>query len=477
MRKLLFIITCFCLSTVTGMKANTVVVRTYEELRVYLDNAVRGDTILIANGTYRLDDILAVRAGDITIGSQSGDRDAVILTGDGMNGAQQQHGFWVDANNVTIRDITISDVRNHCIQTNVDVDGLHVINCILKDAGEQILKVPRGEVLSPSENGIVENCLFEYSAGIGPRYYIGGVDCHFAKGWIVRNNVFKYIKSPEQEIAEHAIHFWNDSENTLVEKNVIINCDRGIGFGLGSSRHSGGIICNNMIYHDESFGDVGISLESSPDTQVYNNSIFYENDYYSAIEYRFPETKDVYIANNLTNKVIWQRDGATGTIDNNITDAMSSWFSGVSNGDLHLVSDDLSQVIDKGIDIPGLSDDIDGDARPLGLGTDIGADEYSPHTGFERNDINRPEKFVLYQNYPNPFNPKTVIRYAIARPSDVKLEIFTINGRKVKTVVDTFKPAGIFAVEFETDNLASGAYLYRLRTAEYVDVKKMIMIH
>ena len=224
---------------------------------------------------------------------------------------------------------------------------------------------------------LVEDCLFEYSAGVGPQYYIGGVDAHASNNWTVRGNTFKNIISPSGSVAEYAVHFWNQSADNIVENNTIINCDRGIGFGMDGKGNSAGIIRNNMIYHDNDSGeyaDVAIALTESPNSQVYNNTIYMENSFPWAIEYRFSATSGVLIANNLTNKPIMQRDNATGTVANNNVDASESWFTNISTGNLHLVTA-VSNVVDAGQTISGLSDDIDGDARPQGSGIDIGADE------------------------------------------------------------------------------------------------------
>jgi|WetSurMetagenome_2_1015567.scaffolds.fasta_scaffold84967_2 hypothetical protein len=362
--------------------ANTIVVGTIAELTSATTALTPGDTLFLRDGTYIiLSYAIAVRTDRVVIGALSGDRERVVVTGAGMNG-EIDHGFWISANNVTIRDMTIQNVRYHCIQTDVNTDSLRVINCILRDGGEQLLKVPfNASEASPSEAGLVEGCLFDFSGGIAARGYTGGIDCHFAKNWIVRNNVFKYIRSPEDAPAEHAIHFWTNSENTLVENNVVIDCDRGIGFGLGDVPHKGGIIRNNMIYHRAIGGndraDAGITLETCANARVYNNTIYFENDYPNAIEYRFAATAGVVIANNLTNKAIRARDGATGALSANVTTAQASWFRSLSTGDLHLSSGSIASAIDQGIAMDELTHDIDGDIRPRGSGIDIGADEYS----------------------------------------------------------------------------------------------------
>lgn len=362
--------------------ARIVPVSTIVQLENAAENAVSGDTILIADGTYMISNFgITVRTDNVVFKSESGNRNNVIISGDGMNGVIQ-YVFWISANNITIQSVTMQKVFYHLVKTDVNNDGIKVIDCVLKDANEQFIKIPASEsVTDPSENGVVENCLFDFSAGIANQYYTGGVDCHKGKNWVIRNNTFKNIRSPDNNCCEHAVHFWNGSEGTLVENNVIINCDRGIGFGMGDSKHFGGTIRNNMIFHKSytthDIGDVGIGLESASNVSVYNNTIFFENSYPNAIEYRFTATTGATIFNNLTNKTIRLRDGASGNVSNNISTAVASWFKNVTIGDLHLANGQLSSVIDKGSSVTELTSDIDGDKRSMEAGIDIGADEFT----------------------------------------------------------------------------------------------------
>ncbi|MFZ5453358.1 MAG: right-handed parallel beta-helix repeat-containing protein [Thermodesulfobacteriota bacterium] len=337
-------------------------------------------TILIRDGTYTLDDGLWVEAAGVTVRSLSGNRSAVIIQGQGMAG-DVSHIFNVPGANFTVRDVTLKGVCNHAIQIhgNYNATAPTIRNVHILDTYEQMIKVSYdpADLGKRADNGVVEDCLLEYSAGIGPQWYIGGVDAHNARNWIVRRNIFRGIRSPSEDVAEFAIHFWSGSEDTLVERNIIINCDRAIGLGLGDRGHQRGIVRNNMIYHNavEGFADVGIAVESAPGAQVYNNTIYQEHSYPHAIEYRFPATTGVLIANNLTNKAISPRDGATGTVSDNVTNAQASWFVNPPAGDLHLKSV-IKTVVDQGRIIAGLATDFDGDPRPRGAGIDIGADEF-----------------------------------------------------------------------------------------------------
>ncbi len=346
------------------------------------NNAGGNYTILVNDGTYNLSDTLYVNAPNVTIAGKSGARDKVIIQGTAMaENAQVGNIIRVAASGFKLDAVTLQKAGWHTIQIagETNADGPVITNCVLRDAYEQLFKVSQ-DLANPnviSDNGRIENCLFEYSAGVGPEFYIGGVDAHGVKGWVIRNNTFKNIASPNTSVAEFAIHIWDlPSANNTVERNTIINCDRGIAFGLDGRGSSNGIIRNNFIYHANNgapFADTGIALMESPGTQVYNNTVYFENNFPWTIEYRFAKTTGAVITNNLTNKSIVTRDSATATLSNNVVTAAKSYFKNVATGDLHLASA-VSGVVDAGKAISGLTDDIDGQARPTS-GIDIGADE------------------------------------------------------------------------------------------------------
>ena len=86
-----------------------------------------------------------------------------------------------------------------------------------------------------------------------------------------------------------------------------------------------------------------------------------------------------------------------------------------------------------------------------------------------------PTKFELAQNYPNPFKEKTTIKYCVPEKMKVKLEVFGSNNRKVKVLIDEIKEAGTHKVEFDSNKLANGEYIYKLETKDYFETKKMIL--
>lgn len=499
-------LTIFVLMLSSVLMAEQIIVSTFQEFENALSAAQPGDSILVQDGIYRIQNTwaLQVRTNNVTIKGQTGVRENVVIQGRGMN-ADSHHGFWVNADHVTIQDMTIQDVRNHCIQTHVDADYLRVQNCILRDAGEQMLKVPRDDsVDSPSEGGLVQDCLFEYSQGIGPRYYIGGIDCHYAKDWIVRRNVFRDISSPEQVVAEHAIHFWNASENTLCENNLIMNCDRGIGYGLSNSSHKNGIIRNNIIFHDESpgggFADVSIEALNSDNTVIYNNTIYQEHsNYFAAIKNW--GGKNVSILNNAVNvsdefyghlkQAIWVTNGGTGRVDYNYVSVPNpDLFARVEPPDvervedignfLHIRDESIIELIDAGTnDLPELPTpflDFDGTIRPVGAAIDIGADEFEACVGIDRQSRDAPHIFQLYQNCPNPFNDHTMLTFQLFTDCFINFTIYDAQGRPVQILEDNFYAAGTHDIVWNAASCASGCYFVKLHAAGFEQTVRALLL-
>jgi hypothetical protein len=341
-------------------------------------------TILLEDGTYSLSGGFNISRDGITIRSVSGIRENVIIEGEGMWGGVPNI-FWVTASYFTLQSVSIGNVANHAIQVHGEMGAGHVTvsNVRIFDCYEQMIKVSIvfDDVSVYSDTGLIENCLFEYTAGIGPNWYIGGIDIHGGRHYVIRNNTFQNIISPVQEVGEHAIHIWTEAQYPNIQFNRIINCDRGIGLGMRTDRGGGGVIGatvrNNFIYHSGvgPFADTGIILEAAVNTNIYNNTIYMEGSYPNAIEYRWPETMGGMVVNNLTNRNITARDGASATVSNNVTTAQAGWFVNPAAGDLHLATP-VASVVDQGMFIDDFVFDIDGDPRPSGAGIDIGADEW-----------------------------------------------------------------------------------------------------
>jgi photosystem II stability/assembly factor-like uncharacterized protein len=87
-----------------------------------------------------------------------------------------------------------------------------------------------------------------------------------------------------------------------------------------------------------------------------------------------------------------------------------------------------------------------------------------------------PSKFSLSQNYPNPFNPTTTIKYSLPSKDKVELKLYNITGREVASLVNKVQQAGIYSVQFNGSNFASGVYFYRLTTSKSSLIKKMILL-
>ena len=105
------------------------------------------------------------------------------------------------------------------------------------------------------------------------------------------------------------------------------------------------------------------------------------------------------------------------------------------------------------------------------------------------NDSEIPRRYNLYQNYPNPFNPTTKIKYSILSADNpllgdaggglinVQIKVYDVLGREVETLVNKQQRPGNYEVTFNASDLASGVYIYQLKADNFIDSKKLILLH
>lgn len=174
---------------------------------------------------------------DVALRSASGNRDAVVLRGRCMTNAScgnVPHILAVhDSQDVLIADLTLRDAYFHLIQIHDEhnADGVHLFNLHLIDSGEQFVKGSRAGPPGPyADDGIVECSTFEYTDR-ARSWYTNGVDVLAGSNWIIRDNTFRNIRAPQGQVAGPAVLMWRNSLDTVVERNLFIECDRAVALG------------------------------------------------------------------------------------------------------------------------------------------------------------------------------------------------------------------------------------------------------
>ncbi|MFH2023255.1 MAG: hypothetical protein ABIJ10_02970, partial [Candidatus Micrarchaeota archaeon] len=281
----------------------------------------------------------------ITIRGATGNADDVILAGRGYD--EYCEGFIVAGTDVVIADLSMYNIRNHAISLKPDMgaDAPYIYDVHLYDIGTQMVKLPAGGVY----DGVIACSRMGYTsedAVVGD--YIGAVDLHDGRNWVIRDNEFYNFVGDGtgcevdvdcgSYVSEAAVLVWAGSYGTIIERNVFINNFRNIALGLGRG-HNGGVVKNNFIYRDGSFdagagiGDSGIELQSVTNLVVAHNTLFVTDDYVGLIEIR--DSSNVTIANNLMSTSVWDRGGnSVLSITDNVGDLILGDF--ITPGDAHV---------------------------------------------------------------------------------------------------------------------------------------------
>jgi hypothetical protein len=392
-----------------GPTGRVVPVSSVAELVNAVNNALVGDTISIADGVYNLDGAyLWVDTPNVTLRSASGNREAVILDGNYVT----TEIIHIVASNVTVADVTLREAYYHPIHvtstSSADTVGTLIYNVHIVDPGEQAIKInpyTGDDALYFPDNGEVA-CSHIELTDVGRSHirndcYTGGVDAHQVRDWVIRDNVIEGFWC-SSGLSEHGVHMWVSCRDTLVERNVLRDNARGIGFGMYESAsnkreypdepcpgagggyvgHYGGFIRNNFVFASDGglfssdYGfDCGICLWQACGARVLHNTVASTQAPFSSIEWRFDHT-DVDLINNLVSHNLRDR-GGSATLAGNVTDAPLDLFVDGPGGDLHLAST-ATAAIDLVAAPPDVPGDIDGDLRPVGPASDVGADEYRP---------------------------------------------------------------------------------------------------
>ena len=87
-----------------------------------------------------------------------------------------------------------------------------------------------------------------------------------------------------------------------------------------------------------------------------------------------------------------------------------------------------------------------------------------------------PTQFILYQNFPNPFNPSTTISWQSPVAGYQTLNVYDILGNEVATLVNEYRNAGSYEIDFDASSLSSGIYFYKLNAGSFIQTKKMVLI-
>jgi hypothetical protein len=372
-----------------------------DDLAALIASAPEGSTLLLADGVYDVSqaEYIAFSTPGVTLRSASGNAEDVIIDGNYEIGSI----FNIRADAITIAEVTLQRCQWHPIHvtggTDADTNDTFIYRVRVIDPGQQAIKINASDG-HYADTGTIACSTIELSAEGRENVsdcYTGGIDAHLARGWHIRDNHISGFFCQEG-LSEHAIHFWNSGRDTVVERNQIVDCARGIGFGLGAEGngtarlyddapcpgadfvgHYGGVIRNNIVFGSSaalfasaSGFDSGIALEQACGTNVVHNTIFAAETPFTSIEYRFANT-DVFIANNLTSHQIMERDGGRATLEGNLTDTPASMFVNAANGDLHLAEG--AAALEQGAPLEaGLAAD-DIDREPRGATPDVGADE------------------------------------------------------------------------------------------------------
>jgi hypothetical protein len=351
-----------------------------EELQRAARELADGSTILVADGTYHLDRFLHLdQKRNVGLRGAAGDPAKVVLEGRGWDADDQDDILRVSrCEGVTVAHLTFQN----CHSYGIKVEGEHsprevrIYDCRFRDIGMRAIKGSASETCRVV-GGSVRYCDFE-NTKVPPADwlydgdYITAIDMMALESWTFSDNTFRNIRG-RNGAARGAIFVWVRSRDVTVERNVILNCDRGIALGNPSmstaSRHhethvADSICRNNVIVCGP---DAGIELAWARDVKVLSNTIWRVEGSGRGIRC-IQNLVGVSLANNLVRGEIMLTEGVTA--EHNVAGALDGYFVDPANGDLRLTAQ-ATAALGRALPLPDVTDDVSGRLR--GPKPDLGA--------------------------------------------------------------------------------------------------------
>jgi parallel beta-helix repeat protein len=507
------------LINIQSINAIEIIVSNSPELQNAINNVQGGDTISLLSANY----------GDLTISGKNNNSfvtiraytgDAPVFTCIDIHNSSYWKLFGI---NIKPRYASGADGTE---AVNLDGDFLSIENCSI-NYSDDISGWTASDWLARTGNGIIMDGSNITALGNTITGIDHGIACSANNSLVSHNIIANFRGDGIRGLADDVVYEYNIIKNefdvddnhddgfqswsygpggvgTGVVKNIILRGNTIInyedpnqpfkgnlqGVGLFDGMFENWVVENNLIITDHWHG---ISFYGAINCRIINNTVLDNNNtpepdpWIMVTDHKNgTPSSGVIVRNNIATDFSFS-GGVTE--DHNIEFTMneaSTYFVDPSGGtgNYHLKA--TSSAIDAGSGVSAPNIDKDGTTRPKGNGFDIGAYEFTNVNSISSTN-QPPENFQLYQNYPNPFNPSTKISWQSPVGSWQTLKIFDVLGKEVATVVDEFKPAGSYEVEFNLPaggkgtstikhQTSSGIYFYRLQAGDYVESKKMLFL-
>jgi len=510
----------------------------FAKIQLAINAAVNGDTVLVAEGTYKENLVLNKK---ITLVSQFfEDKDTSHVSKtiiDGSSATNPDSGSTITLGPNTDTTLVITGFTIQGGKGNKEYDSLSLIYWLggggiqsSANGGARIShNIFRGNsvtksvtidntygggigitgnlALSQKSLVIIEKNTISGNSVYGNLVEAGGIGLYGVSGRIEGNII-------ENNVAQATSTYSRGGGITIgagcsislignrIRRNTSSNLGGGIFFNGLSGYSSTLVMVNNIIWENSALGGAGMRIGQLSTTSMINNTFAsnkggIEGNGFSVANIggiTIQGINNIFANESPTNQIVI--GPATYAFQNNLIFGQSFGINSI-NADPQFLSthpDSLGILKNSspcigagvlsallgGVTLNSPSYDYFNTPRPRASGSnpDIGAveNDLSNPVGSVKDITEIPTSFELSQNYPNQFNPTTTIRYSLPTSANVKLVVYDLLGREIATLVNEEQSAGWKEVQWNAKNMSNGIYFYKLTAGAFVETKKMLVV-